>query len=328
MWSLIQRNRISRGLCIGAVAALSVLTSVSNARPPGNRPSAAEAYAARDQLFAAHKERDKAEKDFDDITAKVWKQIETDPTYTAATAELNAAQADYDALTQPALATLSHNPAYVQEWAAREKAHKALDAAKETGQATDEEKAALAGDVMVHNAAVHKMEADALKSLKGVAAAKAKMVAAQTRVNQLKARFSETVKQNPQWAAAKATMEESHKHVSVAEAEVARTWDRTLGPMPAQPRPAQPIVRDVQPAQPIAKDVVNAQPQVRDVQNAQPVAREPVAAQPVAREPVAAQPVNAQPQASGPINAQPVNRQPVNAQPIPAQPVPGNPPNN
>lgn len=306
------------------------VTSLAYARPAkkAHHAPVVESSGAGDRLAEAHKEKDKAEKAFDATVTKLWASLEKEPEYVASASALKSAQDDYDSLTGPALRALESNPKYKAEADARDKAKAKLEAARATGQATDEEKAELAKDVLAHNAAVHTMEADALKKVSGVAAARARLTSAQGRLTQLRTKFAAGLKQNAEWSAAKSALDEAHKNVASAEGEVARVPDHTRGPVSANPiaanpRNAQPVVRQPIEAQPIVRQPVEAQPVVR-----QPVAGGPKDANPIAGGPKDANPIAGNPAPANPVPADPVNRQPVPGQPVPAQPVPGGPPNN
>lgn len=312
-----------------ALLALSAAAARVEGRPAGTpRPTAAQAYAARDHLYAAEKTMRKAEADLSATVDRLWKQMETDPAYTAAQSRAAAARANYDRLSKQALATLKSDANYQAEVAARTKARQALTSAKETGQATDEEKAQLAGDVMTHNAAIHRLESAALNKTPGFRAARSELIASQAQVTKMRAQFTSRVRQNSEWSAAKSAVENSHHEVALAEAEVARTWDRTLGPRPANPIPANPID-----AQPIARQPVNAQPIARDPTPGGPKDANPIPGGPKEANPIAGGPKDANPIPGGPRDAQPVAADPIPggpkpANPVPAAPVPANPPNN
>jgi hypothetical protein len=262
-----------------------------------------DAAVVSDRLLEAQVAKQKAEKAFDEITRKLLSAVDHDSTYGAAQREADASQAKFDALNDSALSSLKNDPAYKAEVAARDSAKAELDRAHLLGQATDEEKTDMAKAVMNHNTAIHKMEADAAKNVPGLSAARGKAMTAQAQLAKVKERYMKQVSENPQWTAAKAAMEETHRRVTDAEEAVARVPDKNRGPITRQPIVAQP-------------------------RNIQPVNKQPVVAQPVDKQPVVAQPVDKQPVVAQPVDKQPVNAQPVDKQPVVAQPIPGGPPNN
>jgi len=122
--------------------------------------------------------------------------------YTKASGELKKSQDAYDAAYKAMVTKLSDQPAYAAAVGEQTKAESDLAAAR-AASADRAESAALAAQAMDARKVVHKLEADAADKDQAVKDAKAKIAASKSAVDALKKTFEETLKADPEYAAAK-----------------------------------------------------------------------------------------------------------------------------
>ena len=210
---MMNRLNLRRVSCISALT-LAIAGIAAPRFSPNMKPRVTTRLSYRIDFWKRKRPGRRPTSAFDDITQKLLAALDRNSTYADASKEADAAQAAFDAMNDSALASLRNDPAYKTEITARDAAKHDLERARETGQATDEEKTDLAKAVMMHNAAIHKMESDAAKNIPGLSVAKSKAMAAQARLTLVKAGYMKQVSQDPQWAAAKSAMEATHEKVS------------------------------------------------------------------------------------------------------------------
>ncbi len=175
--------------------------------------SQADSQAA---LVAARTESTKAEAEFKDVVTQLTKEFDASHEMAAALANQKSAQEAVDGLTKPLIANMASRPDYVAALKEKDAAQAKVKSLRESNGSSQMVSDA-AKDAMATGTRLSAIETEAVSANPEVAAGRAKLVAATANVAQMRQKFLDTLKSNPQWIAAKQKMDDSKAALAQAQ---------------------------------------------------------------------------------------------------------------
>ncbi len=157
--------------------------------------SADESLVAKDQAA------------LNNISDQLRAKFDTSPDVATANANLKAAIAAYDAEYQTVVKTLLAKPDYAKALADKQAAQQKIDDLRKTDGASSEAISAAATESLVAGKRITDTESDALATDAKAVSLKSALNAASDKVAAIKAQFNDSLKQDPQWSAAKQTLD-------------------------------------------------------------------------------------------------------------------------
>ena len=175
--------------------------------------------AARKRVSEATAEVNKATQAVAAIVALLRQPFQQKPEWVAAQAELKADQSAFGLAKEAVLLKLQKDPAYLPLKTAKQTAEADRDALQNNPSATPEDRLRVANAVFTAAEALTKREGEALMADAAVQTARAKVAEDNQKINALLKEFNELTRQDTQWQAAMAIVDQ--KEQAAAEARKA-----------------------------------------------------------------------------------------------------------
>lgn len=172
------------------------------------------------EVSAAHLRVTKAQMAMTAVTRKFQQESEARPDVIAATSAVTSAKSQYDAAAAPILAAVRSTAEYMCAADAVTKAAEEVDRLKQNRDATPTQRASAATSALAAREALTKLHTDALAASALATTAKATYVAVAAALNDLRQRYDETLKQDPQWIAAKKELDDARAAAADADQKV------------------------------------------------------------------------------------------------------------
>lgn len=173
--------------------------------------------AAKKEVAAARADEKKAQNAYNQLHAKLEKGLDDKPEFVEATKKVTLAKAAYDKAAAPILKSLESSADYQAALNKTKAADDAMTAMKANNDATPQQRLDAAKLSLDARNAVTKLKTDALGKDAKVNAAKADYEAANAEVTRLHKEFDESIKDNPDLAAAKQAWDDAKTKTTDAD---------------------------------------------------------------------------------------------------------------
>lgn len=195
--------------------------SNNNTTPPPPPVDHSGSTEARKKVTEATAEVSNATRAVAEIVARLRRDFQQKPAWAAAQAKQKGDQAAYDIAREEALAKLQKDAKYVSLKTAKTKADADRDAMQKDPGATAEDQQRVGNAAFTATEALTKAESDALLSDPSVAAARAQLAEDNKKINELLTEFDGITKQNADWQAAMAVVDQKQQAATDARKALA-----------------------------------------------------------------------------------------------------------
>lgn len=195
-------------------------------------PSDAQVKSADKEAATAKSEVVKASSAVNLAAVDLHRTFETSADYKAAADAKAKAQTDYETARAPVLEALKAKPEYLAAKGAKDRAEQERDALATSETASIAQKSEAATIVMNTGTVVTRLEGDALAADPKVTDARNRLVDANNRLSQLEKDFEASLKNDPKWQAAKASLDQAkskEEQTRTAAARAHEEYNRQLG---------------------------------------------------------------------------------------------------
>jgi hypothetical protein len=193
----------------------------NNTTPPPPPVDHSGSTEARKKVTDATAEVNKATRAVAEIVARLRHDFQQKPEWAAAQAKQKGDQATFDVAREEALAKLQKDPKYISLKTAKTKADAEREALQKDPGATPEDQQRVTNAVFTATEALTKAESDALLSDPAVATARAQLAEDNKKINALLAEFDGVTKQNADWQAATAVVDQKQQAAADARKALA-----------------------------------------------------------------------------------------------------------
>jgi chromosome segregation ATPase len=216
----MKSTRTAMALSILLLSAASLLAEAPKTLPPA--PSHDATTAAKKKVQESGAALAKANGAFGRITDTLHKTLESTPEWAEANAALNTARANYEAARAAVVDKLpSSSSLYASTLQAKKESEAQKDAILKDSASTPQQRMDAANAVMKAGKQVTSIEADACAADPKFVEAKKQLADASAKVQKLNNDFEATVKEKPEWQAAKQEVQTASDDLKKSKEELA-----------------------------------------------------------------------------------------------------------
>ncbi len=199
-----------------------VQTQNQNQQPPQQQQpiDTTQVKSAQSDLAAARDDQKKAEAALADIVRRLQATFDSSGLMKTAMEQLRSAQGGYEAASKVVVDKLANNADYKKAVADRTAADAKAIKLRQDGGSPEDINASL-NDALAKAAVVTKLQQDAINADTPASEAKAKLAAANQQIAELRKQFTDSLKDNPEWAAARKTVDDAKDKVKTCESALA-----------------------------------------------------------------------------------------------------------